>query len=230
VRPRLLVLFDIDGTLVRRAGPHHAQALVDAVRRVTGRESTTEGIPVFGMLDGDILTLMMRASGLSATAIRRAMPEVMAVAQRLYVRRCPVLERRVIPGVRGLLSRLDRRQAARGLVTGNLTRIGWKKVERAGLRHHFRFGAFADMGRTRTELAAIAAREARRMKLHDGSTRPILIGDTANDIEAARANGFVSVAVATGHYGMDVLAGHRPDLLVPHLGELSLRTLEKACC
>jgi len=31
-----LVLFDIDGTLVRRAGPHHRQALVDAVHRVTG--------------------------------------------------------------------------------------------------------------------------------------------------------------------------------------------------
>ena len=39
-----LVLFDIDGTLVHRAGPHHKQALVDAVRAVTGLESTTEGL------------------------------------------------------------------------------------------------------------------------------------------------------------------------------------------
>src|ERR1022692_2788549 len=37
-----LVLFDIDGTLVRRAGPHHRQALVDAVRRVTGLETSTD--------------------------------------------------------------------------------------------------------------------------------------------------------------------------------------------
>lgn len=228
--PSLLVLFDIDGTLVRRAGPHHAQALVDAVRRVTGLQTTTDGIPVFGMMDRDILTLMMEAAGLSPTAIRRAMPAIVALAQRLYVRRCPILHRRVIPGVRGLLARLERREAARGLVTGNLTRIGWKKVERAGLGHHFSFGAFADMGRTRTELAAIAARQARRLKLHDGSTRPILIGDTANDIEAARANGFVSVAVATGHYGLEELGRHQPDLLVPHLGALSLKTLEKACC
>jgi phosphoglycolate phosphatase len=51
-----LVLFDIDGTLVRRAGPHHRQALVDAVRRVTGLETSTDGIPVHGMLDPDILT------------------------------------------------------------------------------------------------------------------------------------------------------------------------------
>src|ERR1017187_2890385 len=46
-----LVLFDIDGTLVRRAGPHHRQALIDAVRRVTGLETTTDRIPVHGMLD-----------------------------------------------------------------------------------------------------------------------------------------------------------------------------------
>ena len=37
-----LVLFDIDGTLIRRAGPHHRQALVDAVRHVTGLETTTD--------------------------------------------------------------------------------------------------------------------------------------------------------------------------------------------
>lgn len=229
MQPRLLVLFDIDGTLVRRAGPQHAQALVDAVRRVTGRESTTEGIPVFGMMDRDILTLMMEAAGLRAAAIRRAMPAVVSLAQQIYVRRCPPLERRVIPGVRHLLARLERRGAARGLVTGNLSRIGWKKVERAGLGHHFGFGAFADMGRTRAELAALAVRQAKRLKLHDGSTRPILIGDTANDIEAARANGFVSVAVATGHYGLDDLRPHRPDLLVANLRGLSLKTMEEAC-
>jgi hypothetical protein len=43
---RALVLFDIDGTLVRRAGPNHREALVHAIRRVTGLESTTDGIPV----------------------------------------------------------------------------------------------------------------------------------------------------------------------------------------
>lgn len=40
-----LILFDIDTTLLRRAGPHHRQALVDAVRQVTGRETTTDRIP-----------------------------------------------------------------------------------------------------------------------------------------------------------------------------------------
>src|SRR5215475_8967425 len=54
-----LILFDIDGTLLRRAGPHHREALVEAVRKVTGLETTTDNVPVAGMLDRDILRAML---------------------------------------------------------------------------------------------------------------------------------------------------------------------------
>src|SRR5580765_2729774 len=86
-----LVLFDIDGTLIRRAGPHHREVLVDAVRAVTGLETTTEHIPVHGMLDPDILAWMMRDAGATQAQIRRAMPAIIVKAQALYVRRCPDL-------------------------------------------------------------------------------------------------------------------------------------------
>ncbi len=59
-----LVLFDIDGTLIRRAGPHHREALVEAIRRTAHVETTTEGVPVAGMLDRDILTTMMLRAGM----------------------------------------------------------------------------------------------------------------------------------------------------------------------
>src|SRR5271157_3929311 len=131
--PPALVLFDIDGTLVRRAGPHHRQALVDAVRRVTGLETSTDGIPVHGMLDPDILTRMLRDAGVSPASIRRAMPEIVRRAQQIYVRSVPNLERKTCPGVRSLLRRLQQRGVLLGLVTGNLTRIGWRKLDRAGL-------------------------------------------------------------------------------------------------
>ena len=63
--PGPLVLFDIDGTLLRRAGPHHREALVAAVRRATGIETTTEGVPVQGMLDRDIVAAMLESAGAS---------------------------------------------------------------------------------------------------------------------------------------------------------------------
>src|SRR6185437_16565938 len=107
-----LVLFDIDGTLLRRAGPHHREALVEAVRRATGFDTTTENVPVQGMLDRDIVTAMLRNAGASPGVIRRHMPNVIAKAQRIYARTCPDLRRRVCPGARMLLYKLFRRGIA----------------------------------------------------------------------------------------------------------------------
>ena len=75
---------------------------------------------------------------------------------------CPDLLGKHCPGVPPVLDRLTRQGVLLGLVTGNLTRIGWRKLERAGLRGFFRFGAFGEMAKTRAGLAKIAIREARR--------------------------------------------------------------------
>jgi phosphoglycolate phosphatase-like HAD superfamily hydrolase len=218
-----LFLFDIDGTLMRKAGPDHAEALEDAVRAVTGHDVTVRGIPVAGMLDRDILAAMMRAAGMKLSEVRAAMPAVIEKAQMLYSRRCPDLRRRVCPGVRTLLPKLQRNGAVTGLVTGNLSRIGWKKVERAGLRPYFRFGAFAEMGRTRAELARLARRRAVAEGWVSRATPAALVGDHPNDIVAARANGLFSIAVATGVVPKHELARHRPDLLLDDLRGLDLR-------
>jgi phosphoglycolate phosphatase-like HAD superfamily hydrolase len=220
-----LVLFDVDGTLIRRAGPHHRQALVDAVRRAAGVETTTDGVPVAGMLDPDILTTMMITAGMKPAAIRRAMPEVVRHAQTIYLRTCPNLRNKVCPGVRALLYRLHRRGVVTGLVTGNLTRIGWKKMEHAGIRHYFRFGAFAELARDRAGLVRLAVRQARRQGWITRESPVSLIGDHPNDVKAARANNVRSIAVATGLCPIEELAEHNPDFLVPDLRSLRLETL-----
>lgn len=221
-----LVLFDIDGTLLRRAGPHHREALEEAVRRTTGIETTTDNVPTQGMLDGDILALMLANAGASRGLIRRHMPSMMEHAQRIYVRRCPDLRAKVCPGARMLLYRLSRRNSVTtGLVTGNLTRIGWKKMERAGLRQYLRFGAFAEAARDRAGLVRIAVRHARREGWIDAKSRIALIGDHPNDINAAKRNGVRSIAVATGVVDAHELAVHQPDVLVPDLRALSMEEL-----
>src|SRR3974390_1941513 len=176
-----LGLFDVDVTLIRKAGPHHRQALVDAVRRVTGFESTTENVPVQGMLDRDILAIMLANAGANRALIRRAMPELIRHAQSIYARYCPNLQRKVCPGVRMLLLRLMRRSIPAGLVTGNLPSIAWKKMEHAGRRHYCRFGAFAEQARDRTGLVRMAVRHARREGWIDRYSRVSLIGDHPKD-------------------------------------------------
>ena len=215
-----MVLFDIDGTLVRKAGPHHREALVSAVRDVMGLESSTDGIPVQGMLDGDILTEMMRREGVRAAEIRAALPQVFRRAEVIYVDTCPVLTKAVCPGVRLALARLRRAGVLMGLVTGNLTDIAWKKTGQAGLAKFFRFGAFSDMGRTRAHLVRLAQARARHEGWIHRDTPVSFVGDHPNDIEAAKRNGVRSIAVATGMVSARDLASHSPDILLPNLRTL----------
>ena len=224
---RALILFDIDGTLVRRAGPHHREALVEGVRRVTGLETTTEGIPVQGMLDPDIVTMMLTRAGASRATIRRALPEIQRVAERYYLRVCPEIHDKCCPSVLDVLERLARRNILLGLVTGNLTRIGWHKLKRAGLHHHFRFGAFGEMAATRAGLARMAIRQARD-QAWIGREAPIsLIGDSPNDVIAARENRIRSIAVRTGITPPAELEAERPDFLLRTLRDLRVRMVEE---
>ncbi len=216
------MLFDIDGTLIRRAGPHHREALVEAIRRTAHVETTTDGVPVAGMLDRDILATMMSSAGMSRAAIRRVMPEVVARAQSIYVRRVPDISRKVCPGVRSLLRRLTTRGVVIGLVTGNLSRIGWRKMERAGLRPYFRFGAFAELARDRAGLVRIAIRRARQERWIGRESVITLIGDHPNDVLAARANGIRAVAVGTGIVPLEELEAHSPLIAIPDLRSLRL--------
>jgi phosphoglycolate phosphatase len=220
-----LVLFDIDGTLIRRAGPHHREALVKAVRRIAGLETTTENIDTSGKLDRDIIREMMRNAGASDRRITRCMPAIIESAQSIYVRACPDLQRNVCPGVRGVLSRLSRRDVPVGLVTGNLARIAWRKMRRARIDEHFRFGAFAEMADTRAGLVRIAIDQARRAGWVNGNARISLVGDHPNDVEAAKLNGIQSVAVATGICAREDLSVCRPDVLLTDLRSLRLEML-----
>lgn len=225
-----LVLFDIDGTLVRRAGPHHREALEHAARKVLGIAASMDGIPTHGMLDTDILAAMLRREGVPLREIRDATEALMHSAEQRYLRRGPdSLASRVCPGARGLLARLDHRGVPLLLVTGNFARIGWRKVELAGLRPYFRDGAFAGMSGTRTGLARLAIRHARERGWLNGApasaANVALIGDAPSDIEAARKNRIRSVAVSTGMTPYEELRTHQPHVLVRRLSELKLGDL-----
>jgi phosphoglycolate phosphatase-like HAD superfamily hydrolase len=221
-----LVLFDIDGTLVRRAGPHHREALVQGIRRVTGIETTTEGIPVQGMLDPDIVRVMMRRAGIRAAEILGAMPEILRAAERYYLRVCPTLHDKHCPGVVPLLQRLQRRGSLMALVTGNLTRIGWRKLQRAGLRDFFQYGAFGEMARNRAGLVRLAIARARAAKWIARDTPVSLIGDAPQDILAARANRIRIISVKTGITPVSDLQALQPDVLLPNLRQLRLHMVE----
>ena len=189
--------------------------------QVTGIASTTKGIPVHGMLDRAILTLMLRAAGIPDTEAQNVLPAVMEAAQDAYLQgSVPDLRDKLCPGLPGLLDEMTGRGVVLALVTGNLTRIGWHKLSRAGIHHYFRFGAFGEMAPTRGDLAKLAITRARSEGLIDAASRISLIGDAASDIQAARDAGVQSIAVRTGIAPEEELITAGPDVILDNLTHL----------
>jgi len=221
-----LVLFDIDGTLLRGAGPHHKNALIDGVRRVTGLSANFEGIDTSGQLDRDLITALLRAVGADEVDLAAVIAEIANECQRAYCTNCAAdLSGFVCRGAREALSQLREYGAVLGLVTGNLSEIGWRKMELAGLRDFFSFGSFSEDGATRAELARVAVSRACDQKLASAGCRVSLIGDHANDIRAAQANGFQAIAVASGVMPAAELARYSPDILLNNLSDLDCRAM-----
>lgn len=223
---KTLVLFDIDGTLLRGAGPHHKQALIDGIRKVTGLSTHLDGISTSGMLDRDLITAMLKAANRKGRQIGEIMLEIIEECQNAYDANCPSdLAGFVCPGVSELLFELRGRGAVLGPVTGNLSRIAHRKMELAGLAEYFSVGAFAEDAETRTKLARVAAQRAIERNLVAPICRTSLIGDHPNDLAAAKANGFQSIAVATGLIPLQELEASQPDILVHTLEELDIEKL-----
>lgn len=220
-----LVLFDIDGTLIRTAGAGR-DALDVAFAAVFGWPRATEGVYLAGSTDGAILEGVAARQGLRAADL-----EPGAVAA-MWERYFEVLAERVVQpgrvvvcaGVYAALERLEGRVHL-GLLTGNWARGAYLKLAAVGLDAPFRItaaglgaptvGAFADDAVDRNHLLPVARRRAAEAGL--GFERAFVIGDTPADVACARAGGGVAVAVETGFASPDELARTRPDLQLPDL-------------
>ncbi|MDI3339998.1 MAG: haloacid dehalogenase-like hydrolase [Sphaerobacter sp.] len=221
---RGLVLFDIDGTLLRAGDRDHQAAFVAAMQQVYGVPATLDGVPLAGMLDSQIARLALARHGLTAEAIAARLPAMMALMGERYAAAVARGSRRdhVLPGVRRLAARLRAEGFALGVLTGNAEAVARAKLAAAGLADLFPVGAYGDAAWERGHLVAAAQAAARE---HYGAdvdgARPILVGDTPHDIAAARVAGARVLAVATGRYGVDELAAHGPDAVLPDLGDVA---------
>ncbi|MBV9607557.1 MAG: HAD family hydrolase [Solirubrobacterales bacterium] len=205
----MLLLFDIDGTLLTGATRAHSEALDRAIRevhRVDPAGIRTQIAPA-GRTDGEIARLILLDLGVSARRIDELTGDVQEACCRIYAQICPPdLSDHVVTGMPDLLAWLIARDGVRlGLLTGNYEPIGRLKLRRAGIGKWFASapGAFGSDSEDRAALPAIARRRAG----HVPREATIVIGDTPRDIACARADGVRCVAVTTGQYGADELSG-----------------------
>jgi phosphoglycolate phosphatase-like HAD superfamily hydrolase len=207
----MLLLFDIDGTLLGRAAEAHRSALHAALLKVHGIDAgeARRPLPPAGRTDGEIARVLLLQAGVSARQIDERARDVQVECCEAYARLCPPdLSDKVLPGVAELLVWLDRRDDVRlALVTGNYEAVARLKLARAGLGRHFASGqgAFGSDSEDRAVLPPLARRRAGERGSPHPRRRTIVIGDTPRDIACARADGLRSFAVATGPYPAEEL-------------------------
>lgn len=218
-----LILFDVDGTLVDTGGAGR-RALLATFERLFAPASLDGGlqVPFAGNTDRSILLNLCRALGISPRAFdERAGEFESAYAQALHVElwREDSPYQRVLPGVLPLLENLNLRSDARvGLLTGNLAVGARLKLGRFDLNRFFAGGGFGDDSKDRRDVARAARSDmAARCGIDFDARDVVVIGDTDNDIDCAKANGFRSIAVETGWAAPGSLTAARPDALFADL-------------
>jgi phosphoglycolate phosphatase len=211
-------LFDIDGTLMNSTDAVHYFAFGEALSSVAGRPLTIDGVVAHGNVDCGILRDAFRKHGVPEEQWRHRLPELIAGMGKFVESRRGELRLHVLPQVREVLAHLRAKGTVLGTATGNLAVIGRTKLRQAGLLEMFDFGGWSDGHETRAEVFRAAATEARSRR--GAGAALCVVGDTPQDVQAARANDLKVIAVCTGIYTFDQLAIEKPDLLLRGLGEL----------
>jgi phosphoglycolate phosphatase-like HAD superfamily hydrolase len=212
-----LLLFDIDGTILRTNGAG-TRAVNRAFEKILGHRGAMAGVDAAGKTDPLILREMFM------NKLSRDFTE--AEALQIFGEYVAFLKEEVaaggvetMPGIRFLLESLSLRDdMLLGIATGNIEEGAWIKLRRAGLDAHFAFGGFGSDSESRETLVRAAIERAGSHERGAGGFEKVfVIGDTPFDIIHGRAAGAVTVAVATVRYKAAELSEHDPDHLFDDL-------------
>ena len=202
---RFLLLWDIDGTLLRYGGAReHAAALIQALSEVYGvdlPEDAVQRVRPMGKTDRRIAREVLIAAGIAAEPGEEWIARVWELYQEADLSR---LRQGAMDGAaEAVQSALDAGHV-NALLTGNIEPVAHHKLAAAGLGHWFERGqgAFGSDAEDRRELVPVARRRAGGWP----SDRTVVIGDAPGDVECALAGGAIPVALL-GHFGREELAG-----------------------
>ncbi len=208
-----LVLFDIDGTLLKSHGAGR-RAMETALLATFGSVGP-ENYRYDGKTDRQIVRELMRHEGHDDGWIDAHMTPVLdrylAELQRELAR--PDTRVAALAGVTELLALLLSHSGCTvGLLTGNLEPGARHKLTAAGIdAGAFSVGAYGSDHEVRDELPAIARSRAREfLGVEVRGEDVVIIGDTPSDIHCGRSIRARAIAVATGSYSVAELARHRP--------------------
>ena len=212
-----LVLFDVDGTLIRTGGAG-VRAFARTFASEFGAADGFERLKFAGRTDPGLVREFFSFHQIAPTPenLKRFFDHyVFWLDQELHES-----EAAVCPGVWEFLHQLQQlpQPPLLGLLTGNI-RLGAEiKLRHLSLWGVFQTGGFGDDHEDRGRIAAVARERGSRIlgtELREDEV--VVVGDTPLDIHCARAIGAKVLAVATGGSSLEELQTHQPDWALPDL-------------
>lgn len=218
----MLVLFDVDATLISTSGVG-IRALDRAGRRLHGPAFDASTTEYAGRLDPLIMADLLIANGIEPSVERIALLRQGYRAELEHELATPGVAS-ILPGVATLLERLATVEGlVIGLLTGNYQDTGEVKLRACGVDlAPFIIRVWGDESphvppaREHLPLVALDRYHGHVGRALDPA-RGVVVGDTIHDISCARACGLRSIGVATGMYSLEQLA--HADLAVRDLSE-----------
>jgi phosphoglycolate phosphatase len=218
VTTRRLLLFDIDGTLVR-AGPVGGAVFNRALEAVLG-EVPSERVRMSGKTDPQIvreyLALMESDDTDHLPSILEHLERELAAAAAEITR-----DGSACPGAVELLEAVandDRFHSS--VLTGNIAPNAVVKLAAFGLEKwlDLECGAYGSDSEDRKDLVPIAIQRLASLRgIHISPEETWVIGDTPRDYECAAAAGAHCLLVATGGYRLEELSGLGADAVLADL-------------
>jgi phosphoglycolate phosphatase-like HAD superfamily hydrolase len=201
----LLLLWDIDGTLLQYGGAReHAAALIQALREtydVDLPDDAVTRVRPMGKTDLRIAREVLASAGIEAVPDGDWIARVWELYREADLAR---LRQGAMDGAREALAWAAQAGHVNALLTGNIEPVAHHKLAAAGLGEWFARGqgAFGSDAEDRRELVPIARQRAGGWP----AERTVVIGDAPGDVECALAGGAHAVALL-GHFGRDELEG-----------------------
>ncbi|GIU81729.1 MAG: hydrolase [Pyrinomonadaceae bacterium] len=222
---RKILLWDIDGTLIlSTTRGSYKLYFASTMQKVFGSSGDLEAVMPSGMTDTQIMYESLKNKGFTPEKILSKRDVLLRTfkEEMLKVHESGKESYRVLEGVEEILTAtLQKQNFVNALLTGNLSVAAEIKLRSVGLWNYFidSLNVFGEVSCNRKDLAFEALRRFReRYKFNFSPSQFVIIGDTPNDISAARAIGAKVLSVATGRvHGKEDLLKHKPDALVESL-------------
>jgi len=216
---KLLILYDIDGTLVSTGGAG-TRSMNYAFHKLFGIEDAFRHIPMAGKTDFQIMREGLKAHGLPYRDgnVKKMINGYIEFLQTEINNP----QKHLMPGIIESLELFQEMGMPLGLLTGNLEQGAAIKLGAFGINDYFLAGAFGSDDEDRDKLLPVAIKKFAGKGYIFDAADCIVIGDTPRDVQCAKVHGARCIAVATGPYSKAELLTTDADIVLDSLEQTGL--------